>query len=408
MPVYQHILTAIDLGDNSAMVLQQAAALAQLCDAELTVLHVVNFSIPPDVDPVTPAMDTIEQELIDAGLPVTACGDVQMHIRSRRMLHDVLAAIRHGCAVDELGYRALPSGERHLRTRAELAKLFSAEQLAESVAIAQRCTFRLDQLNYRYPREVVPEGKTASAHLRELTEAGIRERWGAEPLDDTLRAQIEKELRLIAEMRYEAYFLTVYDIVKFARSRGILCQGRGSAANSAVCYALSITAVDPVKMELLFERFLSEERGEWPDIDLDLPSGDQREKVIQYVYQRYGPHGAAMTANVITYRAHSAAREVGGVVALIVVAALVVTVVLAASLVGSAFFSGCETGLMSISRVRLERRARRESGRPARWRRPIRPAGVRRCRAKPWYESCRFRAGRAPGSGRWSVARGHP
>ena len=186
-----------------------------------------------------------------AGLPVTACGDVMMHRRSRRMLHDVLTAVRHGCPVSELGYRALPSGERHLRSRERLAELFGAELMEESVEIARRCDFRLDQLNYRYPREVVPEGKTASGYLRELVEAGIRDRWGrsknslpahhdsnsassnfySDPVSPELRAQIEKELTLIKELHYEPYFLTVYDIVKFARSRGILCQGRGSAAN---------------------------------------------------------------------------------------------------------------------------------------------------------------------------------
>ena len=246
----------------------------------------------------------------ELNLPLVACGDVQMHVRSRRMLHDVLAAIRHGCPVDELGYRALPSGERHLRPRARLAELFTPEQMAESVAIAERCAFRLDQLNYRYPREVVPEGKTPAEHLRELTEAGIRERWGAEPLDDTLRAQIEKELRLIAEMRYEAYFLTVYDIVKFARGRGILCQGRGSAANSAVCYCLGITEVDPARMNMLFERFISRERDEPPDIDVDFEH-ERREEVIQYIYRKYTRRRAALAATLITYKARSAVRDVG-------------------------------------------------------------------------------------------------
>jgi error-prone DNA polymerase len=245
-----------------------------------------------------------------AGLPVTACGDVQMHMRSRRMLHDVLAAIRHGCSVDELGYRALPCGERHLRCRSELAQLFPAPLLEESAAIADRCCFRLEKLRYRYPREVVPEGLTPTRYLRELTEAGILERWGGNPLSPELRAQIEKELELVEELRYEPFFLTVYDIVKFARSQGILCQGRGSAANSAVCYCLGITEVDPARMSMLFERFISRDRDEPPDIDVDFEH-ERREEVIQYIYRKYGRDRAALAATVITYRPRSAIRDVG-------------------------------------------------------------------------------------------------
>jgi len=249
-----------------------------------------------------------------AGLPLTACGDVQMHARSRRMLHDTLAAIRHGCPVAELGYRALPSGERHLRPRQRLAELFPAAWLAASVAIAERCRFRLEQLqlHYRYPREVVPAGKSAIEHLRELTEAGIRERWGKKwsSIDDRLRAQIEKELELIEELHYEPYFLTVYDIVRFARGRGILCQGRGSAANSAVCYCLGITEVDPARMSMLFERFISRDRDEPPDIDVDFEH-ERREEIIQYIYRKYGRERAALAATVITYRPKSAIRDVG-------------------------------------------------------------------------------------------------
>jgi error-prone DNA polymerase len=245
-----------------------------------------------------------------AGLPLAACGDVQMHIRSRRMLHDTLTAIRHGCPVAELGYRALPSGERHLRSRARLAQLFPAELLAESVAIAERCRFRLDQLHYRYPREVVPEGKSPIGHLRDLVEAGIHQRWGGAKISPALREQIAKELALIEELRYESYFLTVHDIVQFARSRGILCQGRGSAANSAVCYCLGITEVDPARMSMLFERFISRDRNEPPDIDVDFEH-ERREEVIQYVYRKYGRDRAALAATVITYRPKSAIRDVG-------------------------------------------------------------------------------------------------
>jgi len=244
-----------------------------------------------------------------ASIPTVACGDVQMHERSRRMLHDVLAALRNGCTVSELGYRALPSGERHLRTRQQLATLFPADCLSTTLEIARRCEFRLQQLRYRYPREVVPEGHSASSYLRQLTEAGIRERWGVGPISPALREQIEKELVLIAELHYEPYFLTVYDIVRYARSQGILCQGRGSAANSAVCYCLGITEVDPARMNMLFERFISRDRDEPPDIDVDFEH-DRREEVIQYIYRKYGRDRAALAAAVISYRPRSAIRDV--------------------------------------------------------------------------------------------------
>jgi error-prone DNA polymerase len=242
-------------------------------------------------------------------IPLAACGDVQMHVRSRRMLHDTLAAIRHGCTVAGLGYRALPSGERHLRSRQQLARHFPPELLAATQDIAERCEFRLEQLHYRYPREVVPEGHTPSSYLRQLTEAGIRERWGFDPISTALREQIEKELALIAELHYEPYFLTVYDIVRFAKSQGILCQGRGSAANSAVCYCLGITEVDPARMNMLFERFISRERDEPPDIDVDFEH-ERREEVIQYIYRKYGRDRAALAATVISYRPRSAIRDV--------------------------------------------------------------------------------------------------
>lgn len=256
-----------------------------------------------------------------AGIGLTACGDVQMHVRKRRMLHDLLAAIRHDCPVHQLGYRALPSGEWHLRSRRHLAALFPPELLEEAAAIARLCHFCFDQLRYQYPRAVAPAGGSAMDHLRALTEAGIRERW-PDPLDGqpadgsnpnhiggTLRAQIDKELALIDELNYAAYFLTVHDIVRFARSQGILCQGRGSAANSAVCYCLGITAVDPTRMNMLFERFISRERDEPPDIDVDFEH-ERREEVIQYIYRRYGRDRAALAATVITYRLRSAIRDV--------------------------------------------------------------------------------------------------
>jgi error-prone DNA polymerase len=225
----------------------------------------------------------------------------------------VLTAIRHHTTLDAAGKLLASHRERHLKGAEEMARLFSdlPEALAASGELAQRLDFTLADLGYRFPEYPLPPGETPSSYLRHLTWNAARARF--RPLTAKAQAQIQKELDLIEKLDLAGYFLIVWDIVEFCRREGILAQGRGSAANSAVCYALSITAVDPVKMELLFERFLSEERGEWPDIDLDLPSGDQREKVIQYVYQRYGPHGAAMTATVITYRDRSATREVAKV-----------------------------------------------------------------------------------------------
>ena len=244
-----------------------------------------------------------------SGMPLVAAGDVHMHERGRRALHDVLSAIRHHVGVREAGYRLLPNGERHLRTLPALQRIYPQELLDESIHISQLCRFSLNDLKYEYPHEVVPDGRSASDHLRELTEDGIRLRWprGEMPI---VRAQIEKELALIAELKYESYFLTVHDIVRFARSRQILCQGRGSAANSAVCYALGVTEVDPERGNLLFERFISRERNEPPDIDVDFEH-ERREEVIQYIYGKYGRERAALTATVACYRAKSAIRDVG-------------------------------------------------------------------------------------------------
>jgi len=238
-----------------------------------------------------------------------AAGDVRMHSRGRRALHDVQTAIRLGCTVAEAGTRLAANGEHCLRRRTDLARLYPPELLAESIAIAARCHFSLAELRYQYPHEVVPPYCTASVHLRQLTQTGAALRWptGA-PV--AVAAQIEHELALIAELGYESYFLTVHDIVRFARERGILCQGRGSAANSAVCFALGITEVDPARGNLLFERFISRERNEPPDIDIDFEH-ERREEVIQYVYAKYGRERAALTATVICYRPRSALRDVG-------------------------------------------------------------------------------------------------
>ncbi len=243
------------------------------------------------------------------GLPLTACGSAVMHHRRRHKLADTLTAIRLNTPVAEAGFALAPNAEQHLRCKQELIALYPAELLQESVRIAERCRFSLDELNYQYPHEVVPPGKTATRHLRELTEAGVRRHWPDGPSDE-IRQQIEHELNLIAELRYESYFLTIHDIVEYARSQNILCQGRGSAANSIVCFCLGITAADPSRIGLLFERFISRERNEPPDIDVDFEH-ERREEVMQYVYRKYGRHRAALSATVITYRHKSAVRDVG-------------------------------------------------------------------------------------------------
>ncbi|MEW5863381.1 MAG: error-prone DNA polymerase [Pseudomonadota bacterium] len=244
-----------------------------------------------------------------SGLPLVAAGDVHMHVRSRRRLQDALTAVRLGRPVHECGQALFPNGERHLRSRLRLARLYPPELLAETLAVAARCTFSLDELRYEYPRELVPEGETPASWLRKLTMQGLAWRFpGGAPAQ--VREFVEHELALIVELGYEAFFLTVHDIVHFARSRGILCQGRGSAANSAVCYALGITEVDPARMSMLFERFVSRERNEPPDIDVDFEH-ERREEVIQYVYGKYGRERAALAATVICYRPRSALRDIG-------------------------------------------------------------------------------------------------
>jgi error-prone DNA polymerase len=244
-------------------------------------------------------------------VPVVATNDVRHAVPQDRALLDVLTCIRLGTSVDLAGRRLLSNAERHLKSATEMAALFHdvPAWIYESRRIAERCAFTLADLPYRFPDYPLPKGQTPQSYLRHLTYEGARERWRS--MTQRTHRQLEHELAVIAKLDLAGYFLIVWDIVRFCRERGILCQGRGSAANSAVCYALGITAVDAVSMDLLFERFLSEERGEWPDIDLDLPSGDRREEVIQYVYRRYGTRGAAMTATVISYRTRSAVREVG-------------------------------------------------------------------------------------------------
>ncbi|HTY02884.1 MAG TPA: error-prone DNA polymerase [Rhodocyclaceae bacterium] len=243
------------------------------------------------------------------GLPLVAAGDVHMHVRARRPLQDVLTALRLRTTVDAAGQALFPNGERHLRSRLALARLYPSDLLAETLKIAALCDFSLDELRYEYPEEIVPFGETPASYLRAEVAKGLCVRYPA-GIPDKVRNQIEHELALIGELKYEAYFLTVYDIVAFARSRHILCQGRGSAANSAVCYALGITEVDPARSSMLFERFMSKERNEPPDIDVDFEH-QRREEVIQYIYGKYGRARAALTATVISYRSRSALRDAG-------------------------------------------------------------------------------------------------
>jgi error-prone DNA polymerase len=269
-----------------------------------------------------------------AHMPLVAANDVHYHVPKRRFLQDVLTATRHRCTVAELGDRCFPNGERYLKSAAEMTAFFESNEgrgmrnelpsspiphpsslipqsdaVARTVEVAQRCTFSLDELRYHYPEELCPLGSTPFSHLTSLAWEGACRRY-PQGVPDKVRGLLERELGLIAELRYEAYFLTVWDLVRFARGRGILCQGRGSAANSAVCFCLGVTSVDPGRIDVLFERFVSKERDEAPDIDVDFEH-ERREEVIQYVYEKYGRERAGMTAEVITYQARSAVRDVG-------------------------------------------------------------------------------------------------
>ena len=243
------------------------------------------------------------------GLPIVASNDIHMHAAERKPLQDVLTAIRERAPVAELGHAAQGNRERHLRPLLRLAELYPAELLAETITVARACHFSLDELRYEYPEEVVPAGVAAAAHLRQLVFAGAKERW-PDGVPEAMARLLEKELKLIGELAYEHYFLTVHDIAREARRLGILCQGRGSAANSAVCFCLRVTEVDPSRQHVLFERFISKERNEPPDIDIDFEH-ERREEIIQYIYGRYGRDRAALAATLITYRPRSAMRDVG-------------------------------------------------------------------------------------------------
>ena len=252
---------------------------------------------------------TLQRAGAALGLPLVAAGDVHMHARSRKPLQDVITAVQRGCSVAECGFALQPNAERHLRQRVRLAGIYPPELLAATLTVAARCTFSLGEIRYQYPLETVPPGMTPAQALAWLAQEGAMGRY-PQGVPDWIAAQIRKELALIAHCQYEMYFLTVHDIVRFARSQGILCQGRGSAANSVVCYVLGITAVNPEDSHLLFERFISKERSEPPDIDVDFEH-DRREEVIQYIYAKYGRERAAITAVVATYRTRSALRDVG-------------------------------------------------------------------------------------------------
>lgn len=247
----------------------------------------------------------------DTQLPLVAAGNVLFHDSARKPLQDVLTAIRHRTTVAQAGDLLSPNAERHLRSLETLRAIYTdlPEALERTQEIAGQCTFRLEELRYEYPEELAPPGLTPMAHLRSLTSAGAQERFG-QGVPDKIAAAIEHELQLIEDLHYEAFFLTVHDIVRFARSRGILCQGRGSAANSVVCYCLGVTAVSPERINLLFERFISRERNEAPDIDVDFEH-ERREEVLQYLYEKYGRDRAGIAAVTITYRPRSAIRDVG-------------------------------------------------------------------------------------------------
>jgi error-prone DNA polymerase len=254
-------------------------------------------------------IEQLEALAREAGIPCVASGDVHMHIRARKRLQDVMSAIRFKCPLAEVGRRLQSNAERHLRSIGRLAAIYPPRLLASTLDVASRCTFSLDEIKYEYPEELVPKGETPTTHLRALSMQGLVRRY-PQGAPASVVETVERELKLIEELRYEPFFLTVNDIVRFAREQKILCQGRGSAANSAVCYCLGITEVDPGRMSVLFERFISKERNEPPDIDVDFEH-QRREEVIQYIYGKYGRERAAIAAVVITYQPRSALRDVG-------------------------------------------------------------------------------------------------
>jgi error-prone DNA polymerase len=286
-----------------------AVLLARLREAAGPDLHLAVHHLYRGDDAVR--LEALAAIAARARVALLASNDVHMHVAERRALQDVLACVREDCTIDEAGLRLHAHAERHLKPAAEMARLFHRHPraLAAGLALVERCRFSLDELRYEYPVDPVPQGHTPQSRLAELAWAGAAQRW-PEGVPEKIRAQILHELALISRLGYAPYFLTVHDIVAFARSRGILCQGRGSAANSAVCYAIGITAVDPMQCDLLFERFVSAARNEPPDIDVDFEH-ERREEVIQYVYAKYGRERAGLAASVTAYRSRSAIRDVG-------------------------------------------------------------------------------------------------
>ncbi len=298
------VIPPIDLSPDSI-----AAPLQQFKDAmgpSLSIAGCCDFTID-----TSRRIDQLTALSRASGVPIVATNHVHYHDPSRRALQDVLTCTRHGCTIQEAGYRLFPNGERYLKSPEQMKRLWRdhPRALERTIDIADACSFNLDQLKYEYPDEIVPAGTTPIQHLTELTWAGAAERYhGVVP--EKTKKLIEHELTLIAQLHFEAYFLTVYDLVKFARERGILCQGRGSAANSVVCFCIGVTSVDPERIDVLFERFVSSARNEPPDIDVDFEH-ERREEVIQYIYTKYGRDRAGMTAEVISYRGRSAVRDVG-------------------------------------------------------------------------------------------------
>ncbi|ODA67461.1 Error-prone DNA polymerase [Methyloligella halotolerans] len=299
----------VEPGDDTSSEADFPAALARLKAALPAPLYLAARHIYAGDDRAR--IEALAQLGQEAGIPIVASTGALYHAAHRRPLQDVLTCIREKCTIHEAGFHLRANAERHLKAPQEMARLFKGHRdaLRRSIEIADACRFSLDELKYEYPDEPVPKGKTPQSHLEELTWTGAHWRF-PDGLPDRIRVLIEKELTLIDQLRYAPYFLTVHDIVHFARSRGILCQGRGSAANSVVCYCLAITNVNPAEIDLLFERFISPERNEPPDIDVDFEH-ERREEVIQYIYGRYGRERAGLAATVISYRGRSAIREVG-------------------------------------------------------------------------------------------------
>lgn len=302
-------LCVIEQGAQSTVAAQMLKELRMIFSKRLSLALALHLQVSDELKMAE--MSSLSQM---CDVPIVATGAVLMHVRSRKPLHDVITAVAQATSVSECGYELAANAEAYLRARQRLAQIYAPAWLAASVDIAARCTFSLDEIKYQYPMEVVGVGESPAQCLERLTYEGAQARY-PQGLPDTVQAQILHELNVIAKLKYEMYFLTVHDLVRFARGQGILCQGRGSAANSAVCYCLGVTEVDPARMSVLFERFVSASRGEPPDIDVDFEH-QRREEVIQYIYKKYGRDRAAIAATVVSYRPKSALRDVGKALAI--------------------------------------------------------------------------------------------